>query len=257
MTDFKLGKLPARPDAVTFKLASYVDLKAILPTIPTKVGHSSLLPANVGMFANDQFGDCVWAGAAHETILWNLMQGHAIEFNDRAVLSDYTAVTGFNPDDPDTDQGTDMQAAASYRRKVGVVDAQGVRHKIDAYLALEAGNIDQLRAAIYLFGAVGIGVNFPGFWMDQFNHGKEWTYRVNPKMEGGHYIPGIASVSPKGALTIETWGAKQKMSVKSYQHYNDESIAYISLEALNASGKSLEGFAVEDLRRDLAALPKV
>ena len=87
---FKLGKKPARPGAVKFKLAN-----------------------------------CVWAGAAHETMLWNKEAARTITFNDQSVLKDYSAVTGFNPNDPNTDQGTDMQVAASYRRKTGVHDAAG------------------------------------------------------------------------------------------------------------------------------------
>ena len=108
------------------------------------------------MFANDRYGDCVWAGAAHETMLWTeAMQTAA--FNDKNVLSDYSAVTGFDPASPKaTDNGTDMQEAASYRRKTGVLDAKGKRHKVLAYLALRPGDIDQLALAMYLFSAVGI-----------------------------------------------------------------------------------------------------
>lgn len=250
---FKLGKTAARPDAVTFKLSSYLD-KSVLPTIPKAVGHSAVLPRDLGMLGNDQYGDCVWAGAAHETMLWNGIASKRVSFSDSAVLSDYSEVTGFSVYEPNSDQGTDMKDAASYRRKTGVVDDLGMRHKVDAYLALTPGDVNELRAAIYLFGAVGVGVLFPDYWMDQFNAGKEWTYRKVAKPNAGHYIPAFASASPRGAITVATWGRLQKMSAKAYETFNDESIAYVSLEMLNASGKSLEGFNIAQLRTDLAAI---
>jgi hypothetical protein len=39
-------------------------------------------------------------------------------------------------------------------------------------MALAPGNPDQLALAIYLFGAIGIGIKFPNTAMDQFNAGK-------------------------------------------------------------------------------------
>ena len=131
----KLGKKPARPGAVKLKLAKYL-VKPKLPTPPKVFGHEALIGPNWEMLGNDQYGDCVWAGAAHETMLWNKEAARAVTFNNQSVLKDYSAVTGFNPNDPNTDQGTDMQVAASYRRKTGVLDANGKRHKVIAYLAL-------------------------------------------------------------------------------------------------------------------------
>lgn len=249
---FKLGKTPARKDAVTFKLANYVDLDTVLPTVPAKVGHPGLLPLDLGMLGNDQYGDCVWAGAAHETMLFNLEAKSHADFTDSAVLSDYSKVTGFNPSDPSTDQGTDMGVAASYRRKTGIVDKYGIRHKVIAYLAIEPGNLHQLKAAIYLFGAVGIGIEFPASAMDQFNAGKSWGYVRGSQIEGGHYIPGV--YADTHGFQIITWGRRIRATNAFLEHYCDEAIAYVSAEAL-IDGRSIEGFDQATLLKDLAALP--
>ena len=67
---FKLGKKPARPGAVRLKLASYTNAAA-LPPLPASFGHDAIIGARGwGMLANDRYGDCVWAGAAHETMLY-------------------------------------------------------------------------------------------------------------------------------------------------------------------------------------------
>lgn len=247
---YALGKKPARLDSIKFKLTDY--FKA-LPPPPSKFGHQ-LLVSNWSMLGNDQYGDCVWAGAGHETMLWNKESQKTVLFTDQSVLSDYSAVTGFNPSDPNSDQGTDIQVAASYRRKTGVKDGTGGRHKVSAYLSLTVGDETQLKQAVSLFSAVGVGIQFPSSAMDQFNKGKPWTVVSKSPIEGGHYVPAVGYDSRY--VYVVTWGAVQKMSWGFFKKYNDESVGYLSTEFL-LNGKSLEGFNLTELTADLAALPGV
>lgn len=245
----QLGKLPARKDAVKFKLTQFADLST-LPIPPIKYGHFANLTA-WGMLGNDQYGDCVFAGAAHETMLWNAEANKNVVFTDKSVLSDYSAVTGFNPNDPNTDQGTDMQLAASYRRKTGVVDGSGQRHQVAAYLAIKPGNKAELKLAMYLFSNVGIGIQFPASAMSQFNAGKPWTVVSGSPIEGGHYIPAIGYDSRY--VYIVTWGKIQKISWSFFAKYCDEAVVYLSPEMLTA-GKSIDGFDFIQLQADLGQL---
>jgi len=240
----KLGKLPARPDAVKLKFANYKSL----PPIPTSESPKDL-PWE--MLGNDAYGDCVWAGAGHETMSWNNEANKTVTFTDTSVLSDYSKVTGFNPNDPNTDQGTDMQVAASYRKKTGVLDAQGNRHKVGAYVAITVGDVNELKEAIYLFGAVGVGIQFPASAMSQFNAGKNWTVVSGSKIEGGHYIPCVGYSSRY--IYLVTWGKLIKMSTGFFKKYCDEAIVYVSSEMLTG-GVTLEGFNITQLQADLAQL---
>ncbi|HXH27267.1 MAG TPA: hypothetical protein VNG90_05190 [Candidatus Acidoferrum sp.] len=246
----KLGKTPARPGAMQFKLSNYIN-KAVLPKPPAHFGHEQLIGSHAWqLLGNDQYGDCVWAGAAHETMMWNMEAGHAVTFSEQSVLGDYSKVTGFKPTDPSTDQGTDMQVAASYRRKTGIEDANGHRHKVAAYLAITPGDLEEHYQAMYLFGAVGIGINVPTTAMDQFRQNKPWDVVPGASIEGGHYIPLVAK---RTNLECVTWGQIQPMTVRFFEKYNDESVAYVSLEML-AHNKSPEGFNAAQLQKDLAAL---
>lgn len=247
MNTYKLGKSPARPGSISLKLRDYLTAE-VLPTIPPVGGHPGLVE-NWGMLGNDQYGDCVLAGAAHETMQWNKEAGVDVLFTDEAVLSDYTAITGFNPNVPSTDQGTDMQVAAGFRKKHGVVDASGKRHKVEAYLALAGG--DDIRAAVHLFGACGVGIKFPDSAMKQFNAGKPWTITPHAKIEGGHYIPALNY--DKKYLYVVTWGRVQPVAWAFLKRYMDEAVVYLSDEMLK-KGESLEGFNVAQLRTDLLAL---
>lgn len=241
---YKLGKLPARLDAVKFKLTNYISLSP-----PSKSGHYTLEKLPWGMLGNDTVGDCVLAGAGHETMLWNTEAGKSVTVTTQDALSDYSAITGYNPNEPNSDQGTDMAAAASYRRKTGIKGEDG-RHKITAYLALEVSNQTQLKQAIYLFSAVGVGIQFPSSAMTQFNNGKPWTV-TSSSIESGHYIPAVGYDSKY--VYVITWGKVQKMTWGFFKKYNDESIAYLSNEMLTKD-KSLEGFNVAQLESDLKGL---
>lgn len=246
---YKLGKTPARPGAVSMKLTTYL-AKTQLPTPPANFGHYELI-SSYGMLGNDNYGDCVWAGAGHETMMWCKEAGSTVAFSDKNTLSDYSKVTGFNPNDPSTDNGTDMQVAASYRRKTGVLDGKAKRHKVVAYLALDKGNIDQQCSAAYLFGAVGLGIKFPNSAMDQFNAGKPWDVVAGAKLDGGHYIPLVGRAN--GNLLVITWGKIQEMTPAFFKKYNDESIVYLTKEDL-VKGVTPEGFKLAQLKTDLAAL---
>ena len=247
---YKLGKKPARAGAIKFALARYADTAA-LPPLPVVFGHDGLIGAKAWqMLANDRYGDCVH-GAAHETMLLEREANAVVTFTDADVLGDYAAATGFDPDAPQTDQGTDMQAAADYRRKTGILDASGRRHTVAAYLALEPGDLTHLYMATYLFGAVGIGLQLPASAFDQTDRGRPWDVVPQSPNEGGHYVPLVGRQS--NGLHVVTWGALQVMTEAFLKNYCDEAIAYVSQDCLVAQ-KSPEGFDYAALLRDLAAL---
>jgi hypothetical protein len=262
---YKTGKTAARPDAIKFKFSKYLDKKELkLPHHPENFGHEGVIARkDWKMLGNDTVGDCVFAGAAHETRMWGYMGGvhGGAWFRDKDVLSDYSALTGYDPSRTDangnnpTDQGTDMQKAASYRRTVGIVDGHGRRHKVSAYLALEPGNIEQHLQALYLFGAVGLGIKFPRVFMRQFNNNMPWTYTPDGwDIESGHYIPLVAK--RKEWLHTVTWGQIQPMDVEAWKKVSDESVVYLSEEML-VNGKSPEAFDYAALQADLNALTSV
>jgi hypothetical protein len=137
-----------------------------------------------------------------------------------------------------------MQQAAKYRQDVGIIDADGKRHKIAAYLAIDPGNTREHYLAAYLLAAVGIGIEFPASAMDQFNKGRTWTVVRNSPIEGGHYIPMFAH---KSNIKLVTWSALHAMDARFLSKYNDESVAYVSEEMLT-NGKSVEGFDLQALK---------
>ncbi len=247
---FKLGKKPARRGAIKLEFGDYVHAAA-LPPLPAAFGHEALI-ATWPMYANDRYADCVWAGAAHETVLLAKEADVMLRFTDANVLSDYASVTGFDPSDPATDTGTDMQAAASYRRNVGIIDGAGKRHTIAAYLALDPENVSHLYYAAYLFSAVGIGLMLPASALAQAERGEPWEVVAGSAPAGGHYVP-LLGRRADGVLLTVSWGALQPMTEAFLKAYCDEAVAYVSTENLVAQ-KSPEGFNYDALIGDLHAL---
>lgn len=248
---YKLGRLPSDPNEIPEKFSSYIQDASALPALPAKFGHEALLPLNLAMLGNDQVGDCTVAGADHAVMSWGADQKKEIVFSTGSALSDYSSITGYNPDDPNSDTGADILTVAKYWKNTGMIDASGKRHKIDTYLSINFKDIEEIKMATYLFGAIGLGIECPASAQTQFSQGKPWTpvRGAGSQIEGGHFIPLLGFDGTY--FIIATWGRLQKMSASFFKRYVDEAVAYISLEDLNASGKTLEGFDLAQLESDI------
>lgn len=249
----KFGKKDPTYDARDVQFAHYLTrLSVDLPKHPRVFGHEGLVH-DWGMLGNDKWGCCTVSGADHETMLWHAESvgsdvRYALKFTDDCVASDYSAITGFDPNDSSTDNGAIVRDVFKYRKRVGVVDATGGRHRIVAYAALEPGNWEHLLEAVYLFGAVGIGFQVPSSAMDQFNAGKPWSVVSKPgAIEGGHYVPLVAW---RDLLTAVTWGKKQGMTRGFYERFSDEAWVIFDDELLQ-QGRSPEGFNLQQLIADV------
>lgn len=252
---YKLGKKPAREGAVKLQLSDYLDLSK-LPTPPANFGREHMLPhwPDWKMLGNDTVGDCAIAGPFHALMLWNAEAGKTINVDDACTLREYSAITGYDPKDPSTDQGSDVQQVAEYWRTTGLTDDDGGVHKIDAYVALQPGNIAQLWAALYLFDGVGIGLSFPAEWQTATQNNELWDKVRNPNIEGGHYVLGVGRRS--GYINLVTWGQQQLMTEAGYQEFNDETIVYLDEDKL-INGKDINGFDLATLKADLGLVTKV
>lgn len=246
----KLGKKPFCTDDRDLKLEVFVD-KTAMPKPPDDFGHYEI-SGELGMLGNDRVGDCVFAGAAHETMILGQEGGHKPTFTDKSVLSDYSAVTGYVEGDESTDRGTEVRAAMKYRKATGILDAHSRRHHIGAYLQIKPKDVDQIVQATYVFGVVGVGIEFPESAMDQFNQGEPWSVVKGSQIDGGHYVPIVGRKD--GQLLCVTWGKVQLLTTEFLTTYCDEAWAFVSASVLNGEGESPEGLSIESLRSALKTL---
>lgn len=251
--NFKFGRQPFIKDERDLHYRNY--RATALPPIPVSFGHQGLI-ADWGMLGNDSVGDCTCAGADHGIMLWTAEgSNQAATFTAANTISDYSAITGYNPNDPNSDQGAQIRNVLSYQLKTGMIDASGKRHKIGAYLQIDQTNLNEVLEAAYLFSVVEIGINFPDSAMTQFNQGQPWTVVPGATIEGGHDVPIVGYDGTD--LYVVTWGKLQKMSPDFFATYCEEAWVKLSPEFLNGQGVSPEGFNLAQLQADLAAIRNV
>lgn len=253
---FKLGLRPPRPGAIKLLFKDYIK-KAALPPLPPLFGSSLAPPQGWGMDGNDQAGDCVIAGFNHAVMRWRNAAGGAVPaFNDNTALADYSRALvdagerPYDPGDPSTDTGLDIQMAASWWRKTGITDAYRVNHKIKAYA--EITDLDELLYGAYLFGVSGLGVDLPASAEEQFTAGQVWDDVTGPTV-GGHFIPVIGR-DVDGNILIVTWGKTHRVTPAFATKRMIGAVAMFSTEYLNATGLSPAMFDQAQLDADLADL---
>ena len=182
----KFGKQPALHKAKDFHFADVI-AGIDLPPAPNRFGHGTLY-GDWFMLGNDLYGDCVFAGFAHQAMVTTKLDNpaHPAKFTTTDVLKDYSAVTGFDPANPDTDQGTIVSEGLAYWRNEGIHKSSG-RHKIGAYISIDPKNWDELMQAAYIFSGVGIGWNVPETIWDQWDHGTPFdVVDEGASIIGGH-----------------------------------------------------------------------
>jgi hypothetical protein len=244
MPSYKLGKNPARHDPRTLAYAKY---RTGTDTPPRRAHWGNGLPFQ--MLGNDQYGDCVEAGYAHMLQIWDDRAGTSFAPTEQDALGAYTAITGFNPSDPNTDKGTDILTAVKYWQSTGI---EG--QKITAYASVNPLEQEQVSETIAWFGGTYIGLQLPASAQDQV--GKQWTVTTGkgsaPGSWGGHCVP-LSGYGP-GELWCVTWGALQSMTWDFFTTYCDEAYVLLGTEWMEASGEAPSHLAWGQLMADLANL---
>jgi hypothetical protein len=253
----KLGRLPAQHDARTLRLEKYIG--TALPDPPQLTAWSRKATSPWGMMANDRIGDCTCAGAGHAVQSWTANRGVEQTIADAAIVTAYSAVSGYDPRTGANDNGAVMLDVLKYWRKTGIGG-----HKINAYAAIQPSNHRLVAQAAYLFGGLYAGVALPLAAEKQLDAGQPWTvpsrgrigWDYQPGSWGGHaiYLP---DYSVPAGLTCVTWGALQGMSWAWWDAYCDECYAILPLnDWVTGTKPAPNGFDLATLQADLAAVTR-
>ena len=84
-------------------------------------------------------GNCVWACFGHALKLWKAEAGQPINITGKEIVAAYSDCTGYNPDDPNSDQGGIELDVLNYWRKNPVAG-----HSLAAFAAIEPNNHESL-----------------------------------------------------------------------------------------------------------------
>jgi len=248
--NLKLGRTPVRHDSRTLKLAKY--LSPIL-TPPDSINWGQHIPSGSwGMMKNDLVGDCTCAGAGHMEMLWTSNASSLFIPTDDQILSAYSSITGYDASKTDeygnnpTDNGANELDVLKYWQRNGIAG-----RKIGAFVSINPQNLNHLKIATWLFGAVYTGANLTQADMDSFNEQKEWSPTSNDYI-GGHAFP-IIGYDASG-FGVVTWGAIQLATKEWVNTQLEEAYAVISPDWIANTGLAPSGFDIGRLITDLAAV---
>jgi hypothetical protein len=253
----KLGKRTPRVDPKTLRLGDYIIPGAPLPTPPASIDWDRVVPAgDWPMLGNDAAGDCTCAAAGHLIHAWTAnSRAIPVVLDATKVLGEYSAITGYNPSDPSTDQGAVELDVLNHWRSHGFAGEQ-----LAAYVAVSPRNHGHVRLALDLFGGVYVGLALPesaqrmNVWSVPAagtHPGTPWGDGT-PGSWGGHAVAVLAY--DRLGLTCVTWGSLKRMTWSFWDTYCDEAYALLAPDWINAVGRAPSGFDVAALRADLARL---
>ena len=248
-----LGRAPFQPRRPRINVGRFVD-PAYAP--PGVSDHASLVP-EWPEYANDRYGDCVWAAIGHAVQSLTYYGGTAYTMlSERELLTAYSAVTGFDPfvhgpENP-TDQGTVVADALAYWRKVGIA---GDQIRAYAYVAKQFG---AYAAGIDLFGFLNVGIRLPRYAFNRFESGADhWdlpTPSENTHDDGGHSIHVAGYDSNARFFLAVTWGRLIRVSWDFLHRYADEAWVVITDDWLDDWGHTPRGLDLHALGAEFERL---
>ena len=242
----KLGKKAPKRLLKALPLSNYMKASAV----PYPPVCSWQRDVQWGMLGNDAVGDCTIADAFHIIMAQRSVThaGSPITFTTEQALALYSAITGYNPADPNTDQGAVETDVLNYWKDTGMLG-----HKIAGYATVDVNNIDMVKAATYLFGGLYIGIQVPSYIMD-VPAGGSWSQQLgqSAQIEGGHAIP-VIGYGRDGARIV-SWGTTYTFNWQFWADFCDEAYAVVSSDWIKQSGVSPTGLDLGGLLGDLKDL---
>lgn len=254
---FKLGRRRPIARGPRFTLRNY--LKQTLPAPPPTVNYYSNSYKSLNqMYDNDVLGDCVIACMGHIAGVLSANAGTGnIVFRNGQIINLYSAIGGYVPGDPNTDNGCDEQTALNYWQQYGLTKNA---HKITAWLSVDGSNITEIRTALWLFENLMFGVELPDAWINPgpSESGFLWDVAGPADLNNGHCFAGIGYDA--STVKISTWGMTGDITYPAINEYatsgsQGELYTVLSVDAINkARERAPNGFAFSQLLADIDAM---
>jgi len=263
-TTYKMGRNPVVAMGPHFRLRNY--LKLGIPAPPASVNYASPAQAELGnIYLNDSLGDCVIACLGHLGGVFLGNAGGKLYLTSDQIISLYSAIGGYIPGDPNSDQGADVQTAMNYWMRHGLLPGQKYPHKIKAWMSVDPTNVQEMQTAIWLFENLVFGLNLPDAWVNPFPsaNGFVWDVAGAPDQNNGHCICGVgfgsSGYSHKG-IEIATWGMLGNLTYDAIAKYlphsaGGELYCVLSQEILDkAKLTAPAGISWDQLQADFASM---
>jgi hypothetical protein len=228
----------------------FVDILKALPDHPISEDYLSNL-SNWLMLGNDTYGDCAAVSWANSRRFISAL----LDKEEYPSLSEvYKLYKTQNPNFPNDDNGMDMQTMLEYLNKSGGPD--GV--KLVAFASVNTSNLDEVKAALYIFGGILLGIEVQNANQTDFDNGVVWDYHSGQPVEGGHAVLAGGYLGRANSdVRFVTWGAETGMTDSFWQNLVDNSNgeAWVLIWPENLGTKQfVEGINIDVLAADYQAI---
>jgi len=221
---------------------------ATTPLPATLDYYTKALASLAHMYLNDTYGDCVIAGKAHSLGVWSgndSDSGGVVLATDKEIYSQYQSICGPG------DNGCVITDVLDAMKSKGFI-AGGKSYPIDGYVSVDWTNRNEVMVALYLFGALTIGINLPEAWTEG-GDGSTWDV-TNTGIVGGHDVTCVGYDA--NGVWIATWGGKRLITWAAFTSRQWIEECYAPLAPLWYGNDKLAPCGVDAaaLAADLAAL---
>lgn len=237
--NYKLGKKPAKRDSRNLKLVRYLPKK--LPALPPLVRWDLIRDIDWRMLGNDEYGNCLVATVGHI-----IMSARANESGRIGAFSEANAI--------------------KVSRRMGLLDGGYLLDRlkwwrdkkifstrIRAFTEVDLQRKDLAKAAVYIFGALDLGLLLCENWTDgrkTWDIGTGPGYQPDPYM--GHSVPALGY--DLDGLYVCSWGQIYLLTWRAYFKHCDEAYCSILPVWLAKDHLTPSGFDMPALKEDLAEL---
>jgi hypothetical protein len=253
---YKLGRKRPIARCPRFSLHNYL-MRGLSPPPPSCDYTQGATKALADVYENDQLGDCVIAGIGHVVGVLTAGAGTPFVYTNQQIIALYSAIGGYVPGNPATDQGCDEQTALNYWENNGAPAGQ---HQIAGWLSVNGADPTEYRTALWLFENLYFGLELPDAWINPMpaEPGFTWDAAGAPDPNNGHCVVGVG-YNAQG-ITIDTWGMLGTLTDKAIAKYgipaaHGEVYTVVSQDGISrATAKAPNGFDWSQLIADFDSM---
>jgi hypothetical protein len=236
------GKHEPKVPAKALYLSAYMEAAA--PITYSSVVRWDKAVTHWSVLLNDRIGDCVVAAGLHMRQCWTANAGDEFIPSDGLAQAEYSALTGYNPNTGENDNGVDENVFCQTWQTAGLGG-----NKADGTAVINYTNLDLMKFSIEVFGGVLIGTQVTQQCEDQFDAGQPWQdgWFFSP-VKGLHGIPVLGYDT--NYFYACTWGGIVAITPQWVLRRFDEAHLIVDKEMLNAKGTTPGNLNLDQLLAD-------
>lgn len=243
-----LGRRPPK-NAPALKLSSV--LTGTVPEHPATADRFSRVSSWI-LGENDKYGDCGPVSVANSRLLTTTYltdTAQVVSQDDIFALYRRSGNPNFDPATDADDNGVDMQTMLEAVHSSGIAGT-----KCLGFAKVDVANLEEIRAAIAIFGFVLFGVNLETAQQAQTDAGGPWDYRNSSEWGGHAVLAGQYTSGSSGSdISVITWAEVIGTTDAFARHQLEEAWVVIWPEHVGSSA-FIEGVDQAKLAADFKAL---